>query len=50
MDKHLDRTFYPNMFANYYWGETVPQGNTVSMGAQASGAALIEGVARMVAE
>lgn len=50
LDKHLDRTFYPNMFANYYWGETVPQGNTVSMGAQASGAALIEGVARMVAE
>ena len=46
--KHIDRTYYPSMFCNYWWGETVPQGTRVSMGAQASGASLIENVARMV--
>jgi len=47
LDKHLDRIYYPQMYANYYWGETVAAGATVNMGAQASGSALIEGVARM---
>ena len=46
--KHIDRTYYPSMFCNYWWGETVQQGTRVSMGAQASGASLIENVARMV--
>lgn len=36
------------MFCNYWWGEAVPQGIRVSMGAQASGASLMENVARMV--
>lgn len=49
LDKHLDRIYYPSMFANYSWTETVEPRGTVNMGAQASGASLMEGVARMMA-
>lgn len=48
LDSNLDRTYYPNMFCDYFWGTTFTAG-TPSMGAQASGASLLEGVARMVA-
>ena len=49
LSNNLDRTYYPSMYCNYYWGSTVNVGATVQMGAQASGASLIENVARMVA-
>ena len=49
LDRNLDRTYYPSMYCNYYWGTAVRPGSTVQMGAQASGASLIENVARMVA-
>lgn len=48
LDSNLDRTYYPNMFCDYFWGTTFTSG-TPSMGAQASGASLLEGVARMTA-
>ena len=44
--KHLDRKMYPRMYCDYFWGSTFAEG-TASMGAQASGASLIEGVARL---
>ena len=47
LDAHLDRNLYPQMYCNYFWGENFREG-TASMGAQASGASLAEGVARMV--
>lgn len=50
LDKHLDRSQYPSMFCSYYWGDTVAKGQTVSMGAQASGASLMENIARMTAK
>lgn len=46
LSKNLDRRMYPRMYANYFWGSPFLQG-TPSMGAQASGASLMEGVARM---
>lgn len=46
LSKHLDRTRYPRMYSDYYWGTTF-SGTTASMGAQASGASLMEGVARL---
>ena len=46
LDKHLDRTRYPRMYCDYFWGTTFKDG-TASMGAQASGASLMEGVARL---
>lgn len=46
LDKHLDRKMYPRMYCDYFWGSTFTEG-TASMGAQASGASLMEGVARM---
>jgi predicted alpha-1,6-mannanase (GH76 family) len=46
LSKNLDRKMYPRMYADYFWGTTFTQG-TASMGAQASGASLMEGVARM---
>ena len=49
LDRNLDRTYYPSMYCNYYWGTAVKPGATVQMGAQVSGASLIENVARMVA-
>jgi predicted alpha-1,6-mannanase (GH76 family) len=47
LSKNLDRKMYPRMYADYFWGTTFTQG-TASMGAQASGASLMEGVARMM--
>ena len=46
LDKHLDRKKYPRMYCDYFWGSTFGDG-TASMGAQASGASLLEGVARL---
>ena len=46
LSRNLDRRMYPRMYADYFWGTTFTQG-TASMGAQASGASLMEGVARM---
>ena len=48
LDKHLDRKMYPRMYCDYFWGSTFTDG-IASMGAQASGASLMEGVARMTA-
>lgn len=45
--KNMDRTLYPAMFCDYYWGTMFPSGDIASMGAQASGASLMEGIARM---
>lgn len=47
LHQHLDRKKYPAMYCNYYWGETF-YGDIASMGAQTSGASLMEGVARMI--
>ena len=49
LSKNLDRRMYPRMYADYFWGTTFTAG-TASMGAQASGASLMEGVARMMQE
>lgn len=46
LDKHLERTRYPRMYCDYFWGTTFTEG-TPSMGAQTSGASLLEGVARL---
>ncbi|MBQ3722844.1 MAG: alpha-1,6-mannanase [Bacteroidales bacterium] len=46
LSRHLDRGRYPRMYCDYYWGTTF-NGTTASMGAQASGASLMEGVARL---
>ena len=46
LDRHLDRKKYPRMYCDYFWGSTFGDG-TASMGAQASGASLMEGVARL---
>ena len=48
LDKHLDRKMYPRMYCDYFWGTTFSE-SVASMGAQTSGASLIEGVARMTA-
>ena len=46
--KNLDRSLYPKMFANYYWGEIYNEaGNPGSLGAQTSGAALFEAMTRI---
>ncbi len=47
LGKHLDRRQYPRMYCDYFWGTTFAGGNA-SMGAQTSGASLMEGVARML--
>jgi len=47
--KNLDRSLYPEMYCNYYWGKVFPAGDIASMGAQTSGASLMEGVARLEA-
>ena len=44
--KHLDRKLYPRMYCDYFWGTTFSEG-TASMGAQTSGASLMEGMARL---
>lgn len=46
LDENLDRTLFPNMYAGFYWGEPFT-GEVASMGAQTSGASLMEGVARL---
>ena len=46
LDASLGRTLFPQMYANYYWG-TPFSGGVASMGAQTSGASLMEGVARL---
>lgn len=45
----LDHSKYPQMYANYYWGETYvfDGSNYLMMGAQASGASLMENLVRM---
>lgn len=45
--KNLDRTSYPEMYCNYYWGTQFPSDKIASMGAQASGASLMEGMVRL---
>jgi len=47
LSKNLNRKMYPRMYASYYWGD-VAKGD-VNMGAQVSGASLIEGAARLEA-
>lgn len=44
---NLDKSSYPQMYCNYYWGAMFPTNEIASMGAQASGASLMENVARM---
>lgn len=45
--KHLNRTTYPAMYCSYWWGETWSSAGPASMGAQASGASLMEGMTRL---
>ena len=48
--RSLDRSSYPQMYANYYWGSTWQPAQSApyaSMGAQVSGASLMEGMARL---
>ena len=47
LDKHLDRKTFPQMYCDYFWGTTFTTG-VPSLGAQVSGASLMEGTARMV--
>lgn len=46
LSANLDRNMYPMMYADYFWGTTFREG-FASMGAQASGASLMEGAARL---
>ena len=46
LSANLIRGTYPEMYCNYYWG-SIFTGNIASMGAQASGASLLEGVLRL---
>lgn len=46
LSRNLDRGMYPRMYADYFWGSTFREG-IPSMGAQASGASLMEGMARL---
>lgn len=48
LSKNLNRKLYPRMYAGYFWGEKF-NGTVASMGAQTSGASLMEGVARLEA-
>lgn len=43
---NLQHYKYPAMYCNYFWGQPFT-GNIASMGAQVSGASLLEGVARL---
>ncbi len=47
---NLDLSTYPAMYCNFYWGSPVDPTRTPSMGAMASGASLMESVARMASE
>jgi len=44
---NLNLKTYPSLFCNYYWGAPVDASAVPSMGAMASGASLMENVARM---
>ena len=44
---NLDLSNYPVVYCNYYWGEPIDPSAVPSMGAMASGASLMENVARM---
>lgn len=48
LSKNLNRKLYPRMYSGYFWGEKF-NGTVASMGAQTSGASLMEGVARLEA-
>ena len=48
LSKNLNRKLYPRMYAGYFWGEPF-KGTVASMGAQTSGASLMEGAARLEA-
>lgn len=45
--KNLDKDSYPAMYCPYYWGKAYDSSKTASMGAMASGASLMENVARL---
>lgn len=45
--KHLNRTTYSAMYCSYWWGETWSSAGPASMGAQTSGASLMEGMTRL---
>ena len=45
---HMNRRAWPEMYCDYWWGSTFSSG-TASMGAQTSGASLMEGMARLEA-
>ena len=45
--ENLDLQNYPRTYCNYYWAEPVDNTQVPSMGAMASGASLMENVARM---
>ena len=47
LNASLDRFAWPAMFVNYYWGKTFDGSGYASMGAQVSGASLMEGMARL---
>ncbi len=47
LSENLERSLYPQMYANYYWGTPFTD-SVASMGAQTSGASLMEGIARMI--
>lgn len=49
LNSNLNKDEYPSMFAAHYWGDRLEPRATVRMGCHASGASLIEGVARMTA-
>lgn len=48
--KNLDKEAYPKMYCPYYWGQAYNNSEAASMGAMASGASLLENVARMCRE
>lgn len=48
LSKNLNRKLYPRMYAGFFWGEKF-NGTVASMGAQTSGASLMEGVSRLEA-
>ena len=44
---NLNHAAYPAMYCNYWWGEMWKSSEPASMGAQVSGASLMEGIARL---
>lgn len=48
--ENLDKSAFPKMYCNYYWGDVFPSGDVASMGAQVSGASLMENVVRLKTE